>query len=119
MNDLINSKLDSLEKSKFRGSFHLNNNMKQYVKDKGYTKIEQDAYDLITKRLKVFLPNDGKQTPMRANSHPVFIAEHATGTCCRSCLEKIHHIKKAKILNDQEIAYIVKVIMTWIHREVD
>lgn len=119
MDNLINYKLDSLEKSRFRGSFHLNNNMKQYVKEKGYSKIEQDAYELITKRLKVLPQNDGKQTPMRANSHPIFIAEHATGTCCRGCLEKIHHIKKEKILNDQEINYIVNVIMTWIHREVD
>ncbi|VFT76303.1 Uncharacterised protein [Klebsiella aerogenes] len=29
--------------------------------------------------------NHGKQTPMRG--HPVFIAQHATATCCRGCLE--------------------------------
>ena len=119
MNTTITSKLESLSKSKFRGSFHLNNNMKQYVKDKGYAKIESDAYDFITKRLKPAFPkNDGKQTPMCANSHPVFIAEHATGTCCRGCLEKIHNIKKGKELTSDEVDYVVKVIMTWIHREV-
>ncbi len=119
MNSYINNKLDSLEKSKFRGSFHLNNNMKEYAREKGYLKIKSDAYDLISKRLKVLKANDGKQTPMRANSHPVFIAQHATGTCCRGCLEKIHNIPKTKELTEQEINYIVEVIMTWITREVN
>ena len=34
MNNYINNKLDSLEKTKFRGSFHLNNNMKEYAREK-------------------------------------------------------------------------------------
>ena len=38
---------------------------------------------------------DGKQTPMK--NHPVFIAQHATATCCRGCLEKWHHIPKEKV----------------------
>ena len=89
----INKLLYSLSKTKFRGSFHLNNNMKNYVLEKGFSKIESDAYDLITKRIAPKNPkNDGKQTPMRSNSHPVFIAQHACGCCCRSCLLKIHHI---------------------------
>lgn len=118
MNNFINNKLDSLEKSKFRGSFHLNNNMKQYVKDKGYIKIKSDAYDFVNKRLKILSANDGRQTPMKSNSHPVFIAQHATGTCCRSCLEKIHNIKKTKELTEKEVDYIVEVIMNWIIREI-
>ena len=32
--------------------------------------------------------NDGKQTPMKG--HPVFIAQHATATCCRECTRKWH-----------------------------
>ena len=114
----IDKLLDSLNKTKFRGSFHLNNKMKEYVKEKGLEKIESDAYDLITKRIAPKdIPNDGKQTPMK-QVHPVFIAEHATGTCCRGCIERIHHIEKNKELSKEEIDYIVKVIMTWIKREV-
>ena len=60
--------------------------------------------------------NDGKQTPMRG--HPVFIAQHATGTCCRGCLEKWHKISKDEELSSLQQDYIVKVIMTWITREV-
>ena len=48
--------------------------------------------------------------------HPVFIAQHATATCCRSCLYKWHHIKKEKELTKDEVDYIVNIIMEWIIR---
>lgn len=115
---MIEKLLDSLAKSNFRGSFHLNSKMKDYVKEKGIDKIKSDAYDLIEKRLAPANPlNDGKQTPMR-QVHPVFIAQHACGCCCRGCLERIHHIPKNKELSKSEIDYIVEVIMTWIKREI-
>ena len=113
----IDRLLDSLSKTKFRGSFHLNNKMKEYVSTKGMDKIKSDAYDLITKRLApADIPNDGKQTPMR-QVHPVFIAQHATGCCCRGCLERIHKIKKGKELSKEEIDYIVKVLIKWIEKQ--
>jgi len=113
----VESLLDSLAKSKFRGSFHLNKKMKEYVQEKGLDKIRSDARDLITKRIAPKNPNnDGKQTPMR-QVHPVFIAQHATGCCCRGCLEKIHDIKKGHELSNEEIDYVVNVIMMWIQRE--
>ena len=118
MNNNIDKLLDSLAKSKFRGSFHLNKKMKDYALDKGYIKIKSDAKDLITKRLADAEPkNDGKQTPMR-QVLPVFIAQHATGCCCRGCLERIHGIRKGHALSDNEIEYVVQVIMKWIEREV-
>ncbi len=48
--------------------------------------------------------------------HPVFIAQHATATCCRSCLYKWHHIEKEKELTKDEVDYIVNIIMEWIIR---
>ncbi len=82
----IDNKLYNLNKSKFRSSFKLTKKMKEYVKNNGYEVIESHAFDLIRKRLvpKVIL-NDGRQTPMRG--HPVFIAQHATGWCCRGLRE--------------------------------
>ena len=112
----IDNLLNYLSKSKFRGSFHLNSKMKEYVKEKGFDKIKNDTYDIVNKRLKVKLTNDGKQTPMR-QVHPTFIAQHATGTCCRGCLDRIHKISADKELNSSEIDYIVEVIMKWIERE--
>lgn len=117
--DNINNLLDSLSKSKFRSSFHLNDNMKRYALEKGYKKIKDDAYTFIRTRLApATILNDGKQTPTRRNSHPVFIAQHACGCCCRKCLYKIHKIEMNKCLSENEINYIVTVIMTWITREV-
>lgn len=111
--------LDGLAKTKFRGSFHLNNKMKDYVRDKGFDVIREHAYDIIIERLKPANPkNNGKQTPMR-QVHPVFIAQHACGCCCRGCLFRIHKIPKGKELTDEEINYVVNVLLTWIKREVD
>ena len=90
--------------------------MQDYVKTKGLEKIKTHTYEIITKRLARENPyNDGKQTPMQG--HPVFIAMHATGCCCRKCLNKIHHIKMKKTLTNEEINYIVRVIMKWINNQ--
>ena len=116
MEDRVEKILDSLSKSKFRSSFHLRKYMIDYIDNKGYIEIKKHAYDFITKRLKnTKNVNDGKQTPTKG--HPVFIAQHATATCCRGCLEKWHKISKDKDLSDTEINYIVYVIMKWIIKE--
>ena len=113
----IENILYKLSKSKFRSSFSLKQKDLDYIKEKGLNKIKEHCYDFIIKRLSPKNPtNDGKQTPMRG--HPVFIAEHATATCCRGCLEKWHHIEKNKELSKQEIDYIVEVIMTWITNQI-
>ena len=49
--------------------------------------------------------------------HPVFVAQHATATCFRGCLEKWHHIPKGRELTETEQEYVVNVIMEWIRRE--
>ena len=105
-----------LSQSKFRSSFSLKANDRSYVSDKGIDKAGEHACDFIRKRLaQADIPNDGKQTPMRG--HPVFVAQHATATCCRGCLEKWHHIPKGRELTETEKEYIVNVIMEWISRE--
>lgn len=105
-----------LSQSKFRSSFSLKANDRSYVSDKGIDKVREHACDFIRKRLaQADIPNDGKQTPMRG--HPVFVAQHATATCCRGCLEKWHHIPKGRELTETEQEYIVNVIMEWISRE--
>lgn len=105
--------LDKLKQSKFRSSFRLKEKDLLYIQNKGLETIEQHAKDFISKRLaSANLKNDGKQTPMKG--HPVFIAQHATATCCRSCLYKWHHIDKNHDLTNEEQQYIVTIIMTWI-----
>lgn len=102
-----------LSKSKFRSSFKLTLKDIDYIDKKGLSVIEKHAYDFINKRLApLVILNDGKQTPMKG--HPVFIAQHATATCCRNCLFKWHGISKNKKLSEEEVTYIVNVIMVYI-----
>jgi exodeoxyribonuclease V alpha subunit len=110
---IINAKLDSLSKSKFRSGFYLRKKEIEYVDKYGMKKISAHAYDFIKNKLAPAYPyNDGAQTPMK--NHPVFIAQHATGTCCRGCLEKWHKIPKGVELTDNQINYVVAIIMEWI-----
>ena len=116
MNNYINDVLDRLSKSTFRNSFHLKEKDFVYIEDKGMNKIKEHAYDFVNKRLKGYpIFDDGRQTPMRG--HPVFIAQHATGCCCRGCLYKWHGISRDRELTKNEINYIVELMMTWIKRQ--
>lgn len=116
--DIINKKINDLNKSKFRSNFKLKNKDKEYISKIGLNVIVEHAYDFVNKRLaSEVIINDGKQTPMRG--HPVFIAQHATATCCRGCLNKWHGINENKKLTDNEINYIVSIIIGWIMNEFD
>ncbi len=102
-----------LQRSKFRSRFRLRPKEADYLKQKGLEKILQNASEFISTRLADADPaNDGRQTPMK--NHPVFIAQHATATCCRKCLVRWHHIPKGRPLTEGEISYIVEVIKRWL-----
>ncbi len=117
-NQRVERVLESLSKSNFRSKFYLKEKDKEYVREKGMDIIGKHARDFIEKRLAPELPkNDGRQTPMRG--HPVFIAQHATATCCRGCLYKWHKIPKNIELSKEQKDYIVEVIMTWIKRQME
>jgi len=107
--------LNNLSKSKFRSSFHLRKYMIKYIDDKGLETIRKHTYDFVNQRLRIKPTNDGKQTPMKG--HPTFIAQHACACCCRSCLYKWHGIATYKELNEDEVNYIVDLIMKWIEKE--
>ncbi|AGN84265.1 MULTISPECIES: DUF4186 domain-containing protein [Enterobacteriaceae] len=102
-----------LGRSTFRSRFRLGVKERQYCLDKGAEVIASHAADFVAKRLAPAYPqNDGKQTPMRG--HPVFIAQHATATCCRGCLEKWHNIPHGQALTESQQHYIVAVIYQWL-----
>lgn len=105
-----------LAKSDFRSRFHLTKKDKEYIAEKGLPTIRRHAEDFIAKRLApAVIPNDGKQTPMRG--HPVFLAQHATGCCCRGCFYKWHHIPAGRELTKEEQQYAVAVLMAWIETQ--
>lgn len=112
----IEEALYALSKSKFRSSFHLKEKDRNYVLEKGLEVIRKHAYDLLEKRLApAYIVNDGHQTPMKG--HPVFIAQHATATCCRNCLYKWYRIPKGRNLTKIEVDYITELILSWIKKE--
>lgn len=107
---------EKLSKSDFRSRFKLRYKEKLYIKQKGLDTIKSHAKDFISKRIApAEIPNDGKQTPMKG--HPVFIAQHATATCCRGCINKWHHFPTNTQLNEGQQDFIVNLIMEWIKRQ--
>ena len=106
-----------MARSKFRARFHLSAAERRYFAENGAGTIRRHAEDFIRERLAVAEPpNDGKQTPMKG--HPVFVAQHATATCCRSCLEKWWKVPKHTAIPPERQKGIVDFIMAWIERDI-
>lgn len=106
----------ALGRSAFRRRFRLRGRELEYLRRKGLPAVAEHAAAFIEKRLAPAAPlNDGKQTPFR--HHPVFVAQHATATCCRGCLQKWHAIPQGRELDEAEKRYILQVIETWLGRE--
>ncbi len=114
MRDLDNL-FNALQRSRFRASFKLNAKDLHYLNQKGLATVLDHAEAFIGERLApAVIANDGQQTPMRG--HPVFVAQHATATCCRGCLYKWHRIPAGRALSLEEQAYLVVVLERWLAR---
>ena len=92
----IEDLLDSLSKSKFRGSFHLNKKMKDYVKEKGFDKepfplkawqnefselsaqreAEYQEYKLIQKELTLLYQIKGDVDRVLRKTYPELMHSH-------------------------------------------
>jgi hypothetical protein len=108
--------LSRLSHSPFRSRIQLRKKELDYLQNKGMSEVLNHAAEFIEKRLAPASPaNDGKQTPWQ--NHPVFVAQHATATCCRGCLEKWHQIPKGRSLTREEQQYIVNVIGAWLTQQ--
>ena len=122
MNDSIpltgaNGILVALARSKFRGRIKLKHHDVDYINKHGLDGVMQHARKFLVTRLFPAVPvNDGKQTPMRG--HPVFIAQHATATCCRRCLAKWHHIPTGCALTETEQSRVLALIRGWLEDQV-
>ena len=107
---------ESLNRSRFRNRFQLSRAEKNYLQQKGMRVVLAHARALLEARIApANPPNDGKQTPMRG--HPVFVAQHATASCCRDCLAKWHGIERGSVLNDSELKYLIRVLKRWLEAE--
>lgn len=107
---------DRLARSAFRQRFYLNAQDLAYLCEKGLPLVLEHGQDFIARRLAPALPlKDGRQTPWKG--HPVFVAQHATGTCCRGCLHKWHGLPEGVALDAGQQAYVLAVIAAWIERD--
>jgi ATP-dependent helicase/nuclease subunit A len=105
--------LRRLRRDRFRRSFGLRGADLDYLREKGIESVLAHARDFIAERLAPAEPrNDGRQTPWRG--HPVFVAQHATATCCRACLEQWHGIERGRVMSESEQAWAVRVIEAWL-----
>ena len=105
-----------LGRSAFRRRFHLTESLRRYVAGKGMETIRRHAQDFVRERLAPAHPaNDGRQTPMRG--HPVFVAQHATATCCRGCMNKWWKVPIGVPLTAVQQEKTVNLIMAWIARQ--
>ena len=106
-------KAAALASSRFRRRFALGAYEREVLANKGLAAVVDHARDFVRRRLAPATPaNDGRQTPFRG--HPVFVAQHATATCCRSCLAKWHRIDAGRPLTPEEQAHVVTVIERWL-----
>lgn len=111
--DDLDSTLTKLAQNPFRRKFKLFDRERAYLERWGIEKVMRDALELLTARVAPAEPkNDGKQTPWR--NHPVFIAQHATATCCRGCIEKWHAVPKGRPLSQPELEHLLSVIRRWL-----
>ena len=106
----------ALGRSEFRGRFGLGAKERAYLAEKTLPAVLQHGRQFILDRLAPAEPRrDGRQTPMRG--HPVFIAQHATATCCRGCLAKWHFVPKGKPLSQEEVENVLSVIERWLKQQ--
>ena len=66
------------------------------------------------KRSEIF--RDSTQTPKGKDI--IYLAQHATGTCCRRCIEEWYGINKEEIMNEEQINFLTEIIMTYINEKV-
>lgn len=81
----------------------------RHAKRKGRLLLKEAARNRLRKYLApAEPPMDGRQTPMQGNA--IYYAQHATATCCRTCLEYWHDIPRGRPLMNEEFEYCATLI---------
>jgi hypothetical protein len=112
----LESTLRRLASSRFRARFALTPADRHYLRARGPVVIEEHIHRFLSERIAPAEPkNDGKQTPWRG--HPVFVAQHATATCCRGCIQKWHGIAKGRELTDDELGRLEELVFAWLTKQ--
>jgi len=114
----VEEHLNRLNNSSFRRKFYLGKKEREVLMKRGFPTVQKDCRHFLETRLSEPASHgfrDGRQTPWKG--HPVFVAQHATATCCRGCLERWYNIEKGSPLSQEEIEFVESLIMRWIQKE--
>jgi predicted Fe-S protein YdhL (DUF1289 family) len=112
----LDSVFSGLARSRFRQRFRLQAPERDYLRSRGMETVLGHAAEFVEKRLAPAHPaKDGKQTPYRG--HPVFVAQHATATCCRGCLAKWHGIPRGQPLSSEQRAHVLAALRRWLEAQ--
>ena len=80
---------------------------------KGIETLKAEARKIVLTRISELRGvSDGRQTPMRG--HPVFLAQHATGICCRDCVLEWHGIPKRGVMSAKQLNHLHSVLAAWL-----
>ncbi len=108
--------LQSLHKELIRHHFwHLPLDQKAF--DKAVRNGRRGLHEAAQKRLRTSVGKaepfrDGTQTPMHGDA--VYYAQHATASCCRTCIEYWHGIPKGYELTDEELDYLHGLVVGYL-----
>lgn len=113
----IDNTIESLKYELIR-HFHWHTTIDEKAVNHARRKGRNGMIDAVEKRLaSVMAPaipfRDGTQTPMNGGN-AIYYAQHATATCCRTCLEYWHGIPTGRPLTESEISYCRELIMAYI-----
>lgn len=114
--DDLDATLKRIARQPFRARIRLRGRDRAVVDLRGLNTVRKHAAEIIERRLPPAQPlHDGRQTPY--HGHPVFVAQHATATCCRACLERWHGIPAGQPLEPSEKDYIIEAVCRWIEQQ--
>ena len=106
----------ALDRSPFRVRQRLGAREQRQLVELGLNTVLVQARAILEDRLvPAQLKGDGRQTPFQG--HPVFVAQHATATCCRKCLAKWHGIGTGAALTAEEVDYVLQVLRRWLQSQ--
>ena len=107
-----------MAQSDYRAEIDLGEEEFTYIESRGMDMLVKHAKDFVKRRLGPAKPrNEGKQTPLKG--HPIFLAQHATGSNSRAALAEFHGIPEGRKLTKDEMAYVTDVILRWLNERIE
>ena len=84
-----------------------------HARRKGRHQLHDAARHRLEKSVaKAGMSFDGRQTPREGNT--IFYAQHATASCCRTCIEYWHAIPKNGDLTADELSYVSGLVIAYL-----